>query len=231
MTVTKDWKTSQRYIRVGHNKAIRNYFQTVPTGSTRENLRNSLLMYKDDSAPQMLVKMQYFNQYLAGIKSDTVPIIPDSWAVKVPKGRPQLMVVFKPKDDNYSKPDSKWTLSLPHFHYTRNNLKSQLEKIPSYKKGKYQGIFTLTDNSKITVYAKNDREARGFIKTVVNGGLIIKEYIPEEIPQKKVRDQDIRVSEIIGRSYQELTVTPTYAKYFSTGQKNLNPDWTAFINS
>ena len=224
MTVARDWKTSQRYIRVGHNKAIRNYFQTVPTGSNRENLRNSLLMYKDDSAPQMLVKMQYFNQYLSGIKFDTVPVIPDSWQVRVGRDRPQLIVIFKPKNSSYPKPDSRWTLSIPHFDFTSSNKESQLRKIPNYEKGKHQGVYTLKDNSKIIVYAKSNLEARPFIKSIVNNGLIKREQLYEST----ITDDDIKVGEAKG-TYQELEVTPTCAKYFSTGQKNLKPDWIEFI--
>ncbi len=35
----KNWKTSQKYIRIGHNKAIRNYFKFVNTdGVTTNNI-------------------------------------------------------------------------------------------------------------------------------------------------------------------------------------------------
>ncbi len=135
-TVTRNWKTSQKYIRVGHNKAIRNYFRTVRNNTVREKLRNSLLIYKNDSASQMLVKMQYFQQYLSGIKTDTVPVLPDSWQVRIEGNRPQLIVVFKPKSSSYPKQDSRWSMSIPHFDFTQSNIDNQLQKIPDYEKGK-----------------------------------------------------------------------------------------------
>ncbi len=223
--VAKNWKTSQKYIRIGHNKAIKNYFKTVTVRTTREALRNSLLIYKNDSASQMLVKMQYFQQYLSGVKSDTVPVIPDSWQVKIEGNRPQLIVVFKPKSSKYPKPDSRWSLSIPHFDFNQANIANQLKKIPDYEKGKHQGVYTLKDNSKIIIYAKSGNEAKRVIKKIVTSNLIKSKYI---IDRSKIED-DIKVGEARG-TYKELLVTPTYAKYFSTGQKDLNPDWVSFID-
>ena len=223
--VAKNWKTSQKYIRIGHNKAIKNYFKTVTIRTTREALRNSLLIYKNDSASQMLVKMQYFQQYLSGIKSDTVPVIADSWQVKIEGNRPQLIVVFKPKSNKYPKPDSRWSLSIPHFDFNQANIANQLKKIPDYEKGKHQGVYTLKDNSKIIIYAKSGNEAKRVIKKIVTSNLIKSKYI---IDRSKIED-DIKVGEARG-TYKELLVTPTYAKYFSTGQKDLNPDWVSFID-
>ncbi len=222
--VAKNWKTSQKYIRIGHNKAIRNYFKTVTVRTTREALRNSLLIYKNDSASQMLVKMQYFQQYLSGVKSDTVPVIPEYFPMRIGSERPQLVVVFKPKSNKYPKQDSRWSLSIPHFDFNQGNISNQLKKIPDYEKGKHQGTYTLKDNSKIIVYAKSGNEARKTIKKIVTSNLIKSKYI---VDRTKI-DDDIKVGEARG-TYKEVLVTPTYAKYFSTGQKNLQPDWVSFI--
>ncbi len=222
----RDWKTSQKYIRVGHNKAIRNYFQTVIARTTREALRNSLLIYKNDSASQMLVKMQYFQQYLSGIKTETLPLIPDSWQPKINSNeRPQLVVVFKPKSQSYFKPDSRWSLSIPHFDFTQANLNNQLRKIPEYDKGRYRGSYTLKDNSKIVVYAKNSNEAKRFITRIITNNLVKNNYV---INRSNLNDE-IVVNQVKG-NYQELRVIPTYVKYYSTGQQNLKPDWVSFIN-
>ncbi len=223
MTI-RDWKTSQKYIRVGHNKAIRNYFKTVRNNTVREKLRNSLLIYKNDSASQMLVKMQYFQQYLSGVKSDTVPVIPEYFPMRIGSERPQLVVVFKPKSSNYPKQDSRWSLSIPHFDFNQGNISNQLKKIPDYEKGKHQGVYTLKDNSKIILYAKSGNEARKTIKKIITSNLIKTKYIVD----RNSLDENIKVGEVRG-TYKEVLVTPTYAKYFSTGQKNLQPDWVSFI--
>ena len=222
MVAVREWRTSQRYIRIGHNKAIRNYFQTVTRGTTREALRNSLLITSFDSADHMLVKMQYFNQYLSGIKTDTVPVIPEWWAMKVGSNRPQLVVVFKPKNDSViQNKNSRWSLTIPHFRATTSNFKNQLKLIPDYDKGRYQGTLTLKDNSKLIIYAKSITEAERFIKRIVSNNLIDSRYI-------NPTDYDIKTGKIKG-NFKEIKVTPTYAKYFSTGQKNLQPDWVSFI--
>ena len=222
----RNWKISQKYIRVGHNKAIRNYFKTVTAKTTRESLRNSLLIYKNDRASQMLVKMQYFQQYLSGIKTETLPLIPDSWQPKINSNeRPQLVVVFKPKNQNYPNPASRWSLSIPNFDFTQTNLNNQLRKIPEYDKGRYRGSYTLKDNSKIVVYAKNSNEAKRFITRIITNNLVKNNYV---VNRSNLNDE-IVVNQVKG-NYQELRVIPTYVKYYSTGQQNLKPDWVSFIN-
>ena len=42
------------------------------------------------------------------------PVLPQSWSFKVGSNRPQLVVIFKPKDKNYPSPNSRWTLCIPH---------------------------------------------------------------------------------------------------------------------
>ncbi len=225
MVAVRDWRTSQRYIRIGHNKAIKNYFQTVKRGTTRESLRNSLLITSFDSADQMLIKMQYFNQYLSGVKSETVPLIPEFWNMRVGSARPQLVVAFRPKNRSNEPKNkaSKWALTIPHFDATgtQTNIQKKLKLIPEYEKGNYQGTLTLKDNSKLIIYAKSIIEAERFIKKIVTSNLIDKKYLDKT-------NYEIKVGKIKG-NYKEIRVTPTYAKYFSTGQKNLQPDWVSFI--
>ena len=188
-------------------------------------MRNSLLAYKEDSVTQLLVKMQYYQQYLAGIKTETVPVIPEYFPMRIGSERPQLIVLFKPKTIINSNKNSRWSLSIPHFNFTIANKETQLQKIPDYEKGKHQGVFTLKDNSKIIVYAKSNTEARRFIKSIVNNDLVKQEQLHKSV----ITDDDIKVGEAKG-TYQEIEVTPTYAKYFLTGQKNLKPDWEKNIN-
>ena len=225
MVAVRDWRTSQRYIRIGHNKAIRNYFQTVSRNSTRESLRNSLLITSKDSADQMLIKMQYFNQYLSGVKSDTIPVIPEWWQARVGSDRPQLVVAFRPKNRSNEPKNkaSKWALTIPHFDASGSqvNIQKKLKLIPDYEKGNYQGMLTLKDNSKLIIYAKSIIEAERFIKKIVTSNLIDKKYLDKT-------NYDIKVGKIKG-NFKEIRVTPTCAKYFSTGQQNLQPDWVSFI--
>ncbi len=85
-------------------------------------------------------------------------------------------------------------------------------------------VYTLKDNSKIILYAKSGNEARKTIKKIITSNLIKTKYIVD----RNRLDENIKVGEVRG-TYKEVLVTPTYAKYFSTGQKNLQPDWVSFI--
>ena len=87
----------------------------------------------------------------------------------------------------------------------------------SYHKGRVQGILTLPDNSKMIIYAKNEDEVHYFFGKILSNKLINPKLIEDsELP--------IKVGTVIG-NYKEVEVVPASAKFFSTGQKNLTPDW------
>ena len=131
--------------------------------------------------------------------------------------------MFKPKNEsnNLKNKTSKWSLTIPHFDVTGSKIKTKLKLIPDYEKGNYQGMLTLKDNSKLIIYAKSITEAEKFIKKIVTSNLIDKKYLDKT-------NYDVKVGKIKG-NFKEVKVTPTYAKYYSTGQKNLQPDWVSFI--
>ena len=151
------------------------------------------------------------------MKTDTVPLIPEWWQTRIGSDRPQLVVVFKLKNEsnNGKNKANRWSLTIPHFDGsgTQTNIQKKLKLIPDYDKGNYQGMLTLKYNSKLIIYAKSIIEAERFIKKIVTSNLIDKKYLDKA-------NYDIKVGKIKG-NFKEIRVTPTYAKYYSTGQKNL----------
>lgn len=122
-----------------------------------------------------------------------------------------------PKSSKYPKPDSRWSLSIPHFDFNKANIDNQLKKIPDYEKGKHQGVYTLKDNSKIILYAKSATEAKKTIKKIITSNLIKSKYITD---RSKIED-DIKVGEARG-TYKEVLVTPTYSNKLIIQKKNVS---------
>lgn len=141
--------------------------------------------------------------------------------VEVRKGAnvPQLVVVWKPKKPTEENKYSRWSLSLPHVKDNPDYIKH----IKGYKKGSIQGLLTLKDNSKIIIYGKSHTHVKDILKTWIFTGMFDDKYLDK-------KDYPLKTSEI-NAEFEEIEVIPTYAKYFSTGQKNLQPDWALFVDN
>ena len=148
------------------------------------------------------------------------PVIPESWQVKVGSDRPQLIVVYKPKSKKYPTQTSRWSLTIPHPN-PEINPQDFVKLMPEYKKGNTYGMLILVDNSRLTVNAKDESEAKEMIEKVLANNLIN----PDFISKKKF----IKTGNM-GTDYKELEVIPEAAKFFSKGQQDNNPDWIAFSN-
>ena len=148
------------------------------------------------------------------------PVIPENWQVKVGNNRPQLIVVFKPKSKQYIPQTSRWSLTIPHPNL---DIKQQdfIKLMPEYQKGNTYGMLILVDNSRLTVNAKDEVEAKETIGKILSKNLINPEFIPKKYFIKTGN---------MGTDYKELEVIPEAAKFFSKGQQDNTPDWIAFSN-
>jgi hypothetical protein len=219
-TKPSDWRVAQKYIRIAHNKAVVGYFKDVPvTDKGTTNIKNSTLIYKQDSATQCLIKMKFFEQYIEYYSSIN-PVLPEYWQVKKGANVPQLVVIFKPKNPTTQNKNSRWSLSLPHF--SSKPQKAELLKNKGYRKGSYQGMVTLKDNSKIIIYAESIAHAEQTLKNWISLKVFDSKYLNSS-------DYDIKVGKIKNK-FQEVEIKPAYCKYFSKGQQNLKPDWTLFLD-
>lgn len=152
-----------------------------------------------------------------------VPIaaVPESWQIAIDGDRPQLIVLFAEvvqlTDGSTKLGRSRYPISIPHY----NKPQEFKPVIPSYKKGQYMGKLVLKDNSKLIVNAYSASEAKRVIAQLV-------QYINPEMFRKDSKDKPIKAPRIIERGGDELkqiVVTPTNANFFSTGRKDMNPDW------
>lgn len=104
-----------------------------------------------------------------------------------------------------------YPISVPHWNGTASDSIS----LPSYIKGNYEGIYTLSDNSKVTINAKNEIEC----KRILNA-------IKPHISKKYLKDAYFKGGVIVrDKPIKESRVKPRYGRYFQEGQKNNKPDW------
>lgn len=149
-------------------------------------------------------------------KLDLVAAIPMSWQIRNEGGKPQLVIQCAEEngvDENGNKKykSAMYPISVPHWDGTASDKIS----LPSYIKGNYEGIYTLNDNSKVTINAQNEIECRRIINA-------IKPHIPKQYTTDAYFKGGIIVRD---KPIKESRVKPRYGRYFKDGQKNNKPNW------
>ncbi|WP_157816687.1 hypothetical protein [Nostoc flagelliforme] len=149
-------------------------------------------------------------------KLDLVAAIPISWQIRNEGNRPQLVIQCAEengvdKDGNKKYKSAMYPISVPHW----NGSPGDKITLPSYIKGNYEGIYTLSDNSKVTINAKNEIEC----KRILNA-------IKPHISQQYLKDAYFKGGVIVrDKPIKESRVKPRYGRYFKEGQKNNKQDW------
>ena len=122
------WEFTQRMIRLGHNRRVKQYFRDISsdtaTNTGREAVKTSLLIRDDDSGIETMNKMLYFSNYL---DRDLVLTQADGYQVKKGQDIPQLVVIYR--DANSNSVSGNYPIHIPHYNGRRN------PKLPTYNKG------------------------------------------------------------------------------------------------
>jgi hypothetical protein len=149
-------------------------------------------------------------------KLDLVSAIPLSWQIRNEGGKPQLIIQCAEENGVDDKGQKKYKsamypISVPHWDGTASDKIS----LPSYVKGNYEGIYTLNDNSKVTINAKSEIECKRILNAII-----------PRIPKQYTKDAYFKGGVIVrDNPIKESRVKPRYGRYFKDGQKNNKPDW------
>lgn len=204
------WEFTQKVIRIGHNCAVKKHFKDILSdesrGRGREAIKTALLIRNEDSGLEVLNKQVYFQKLIDG----GIPIatMPERWEGRVGANIPQLAIVWRPSGKKTS-----YQICIPHYNGDRN------PKIPSYHKGSYRGTLTLTDNSKLVVNAKSEREAFRVIQ-------VLHRYIQP----KFLVGREPEIIKVKGPGFKEARVVPIVADFYPHGQiKEGNPLWRKYF--
>lgn len=132
---------------------------------------------------------------------------PDWWQVRLGGNVPQIVCTFRRGATR-----TYHSLSIPHPLQTQ---KPENALIPEYTKGNWQGMIVLTDNSKFIVNCDSSAEAERICN--IAASLIDSTFLPT--PFK------VWLTERKGEPVASDPMKPTSIMYYSTGQRNSNPDW------
>ena len=144
---------------------------------------------------------------------DCIAAVPDWWQVRLGSDRPQLMVAYAARFPDGTWDKAKYMISVPHWN--KSKLLTAVDNFPTYRKGQYQGVMVLPDNSKLIVNAYTSEEATAAIDKFALG-----------IPPTMVSSAVTKVASRRGRDLLSIIVYPRSVRYFATGQMDLNPTWS-----
>ena len=188
------------YKILGVKKYFRDAFVSVPAGSSYAwtlclNNQADLLAQSCDETG-----------------SDCLAVVPDWWQVRLGADRPQLLVSYAAKFADGTWDKAKYVISVPHW--SRSKLLTLSTDFPIYRKGQYQGVMILPDNSKLIVNAYTSAAAFAAIDKFALG-----------IPSAMISRAVTKVASRRGRDLLSIVVYPRSARYFATGQMDLSPTW------
>jgi hypothetical protein len=203
------WEFTQRIIRIGHNRRVKEYFRDIKsdtdTGTGRSTLKTALLIRDNDSAIESNNKMLYFSNYL---EKDNINSFPEGWETKKGQNIPQLAIVFRDLDKNSN--SGNYTLHIPHYNGDKT------PKLPTYNKGDYWARWILKDNSQIVVNSNTAAEALRVIEILEKQ--VDKKFRSDKVPW-------LKVGEYTKGTIKRIKVAPMRADYYPKGKENSYPLW------
>ncbi|MEH1922171.1 MAG: hypothetical protein V7L07_14015, partial [Nostoc sp.] len=188
-------------------------FDSCDTSTKQPKFKTETIQVIQGTEAQELLNFQRTAQIEAQQCSQTeyYSAVPEWWQIRIEAGRPQMIFMFAQKMENGNFGSPKYPLTIPHpivQHYSTSPL-------PDYKKGQYEALLTLKDNSKLIINAFSVEEAQKMLDACK--ALIQPEYLEGAI-QRPIAPRK-------GPELLEIDVIAKRAEYFSTGLKNTKPDW------
>lgn len=176
---------------------------TTKTGNEADKVRN---LYKEIAKANReicLAKNKDEDIYLA---------VPDMWQIRPEHTRPQAVYQFAEVSSTGAKNPPKYVVTIPHH----KDLKPTSAKLPSYKRGNWETIYVLADNSKIILHTSTEAEGQKVLNAalkLIDSSLLNNAYLSKS---GKIK---------IKKPIKEITVQPRMVKFFSEGRKGNKPDW------
>ncbi|MEH1851454.1 MAG: hypothetical protein V7L11_07155 [Nostoc sp.] len=162
-----------------------------------------------------LLKFQELAQIKgAAVCNIDVAACPDGWLIRPEYHRPQVIYQFAEIDHSGNITGApKYPITVPHHISTKPD-----DALPNYKRGNWEIIYVLKDNSKVTIHSfdeDNGMTMLNAIKLRITPSYLDGAYLSKSC--LVVTDTDLA----------QITVKNRMAKYYSFGTKNALPDWVA----
>lgn len=146
---------------------------------------------------------------IARNKEEPIASIPQSWQIRHEGGKPQLVIHCAEKEEDGKYGSAKYPITVPHWKGKATDKPS----LPPYKKGNWEGIIVLADNTKVTINAANEAECTKILNAIKPW--IVSAMLKGSYFKGRKINVDIK----------QTQVKPMYGRYFKEGQKNNKPDW------
>ena len=146
-----------------------------------------------------------------GSEGECYIAVPDMWLLRPEHHRSQVIYQFAEIMPDGKTGSPKYSITIPHHKPDKPE-----SKLPDYKRGNWEFIYVLKDNSKITLHTLNEDEFKSLFDVIKT--LIIPEYLEGAYVSK---NSEIKPKEPLAL----ITVKNTRATYYSKGRRNGKPDW------
>jgi hypothetical protein len=146
--------------------------------------------------------------------------VPEWWQLPVENFRPQLIISYRVLNTDGTLGGTTYSVTLPHPKPEFSTKPLTKPSMPAYKKGNYQGILRLKDNSAIIVNAKDTTS----VESLMTG-------LKALIDPQKLTDKSYKTVIHPPGTFNEANLKPWRLDYFPTGRggttsKGLKPAWS-----
>jgi hypothetical protein len=207
------WEFTQKMIKVGHNRRVKNYFKDIQVDDSkatgRTALKTALLIRNEDSAIETLNKMTYFANYL---ENDVIASSPEGWLIKRGQDIPQLAIIFRDRDKKSI--SGNYTLYIPHYNGNRTPI------IPTYQKGDHWARWIFKDNSQLLVNGNTESEAIRIIEK-------LEKFVEPKYQTDKI--SGLKVGKYTKGTIKNIKVMPIRADFYSKGKTSNIADWRHYF--
>lgn len=209
-STNQEWRYTQKFIRIEHNKQVKAWFSEAGS-PTRQNLRNSILIYKKDTALQILVKIQFFQSYI-NRNEDDILTLPLQYNTRVLPGISQLAIIYRPTSKESE--SGNYTLHIPHYSGTKT------PKISGHTKGNHWAKYTCKDGASIMVYCNSEAEAIKIAKE-------LNRYVERKYKSSEIKPATGHMNH---KPNKVVKVTPSRADFYKNGKENNRlSDWKYYF--
>ena len=205
---TRDWAAIRKTLIANYNPKVQAEFGATPSASD-QLLMNEILIKSNDSSLIAQSRMALFNQQYP--QSVAIASLPERYQLSLEGNLPQLVCLFRELKEDGSLGKDWYPITIPH---PLNTIKDKQTALPNYKKGSWELILTLKDNSKVFVNAFSQNDAEEILKS-----------INPQIDSNYLTNSFQKIGQRKGQALKEIVVKMVRADYYPTGAENSTPAW------
>lgn len=150
-------------------------------------------------------------------ESDCVLTLPERYQIPIDGQIPQLICVFREVREDNTWGERMYPMTIPH---PKSSVPPTTRPLPDYKKGSWELMLTLKDNTKVFVNAVSMAEANTMV-----------DYIKPLIADNFLENSFQKIGQRKGQQLLELKVRVFKVDYFEKGTKNAKPTWSKYFRS